>query len=224
MAPGVSGKNSVLTRQTGNFATGSGGGASGPVSISSASTSLTSWLGRGWSLAILVGSIIGSLVTLYTFTFLLMKSCEGALGHNYRQSLIAINLLSIMLLFLGSMLYIFEPSPVLCTARRSAHNLSLCLLFGSLLIKSMYLRAHKTIGLGGQVNQVNQFLTLVFIIAVQVSIESHYWKQLADWSSSPVASANLITYSIHTLCSPGPKDYLSNQSYLLIVFILLLLF
>lgn len=215
-------KNNVVTRNSmgnnyGNTITLGG--------QSSASTSLISWLGRGWSLLILITSVIGSLITLYTFTFLLMKSCEGALGHNYRQSLIAINLLSIMLLFLGSMLYIFEPSPALCTARRSAHNLSLCLLFGSLLIKSMYLRAYKTIGLGGQVNQMNQFLTLLFIVAVQISIESHSWKALSDWSATPAANVNLITSnSIHHLCSPFAKDYLSTQAYLLLVFILLLLF
>ena len=78
-----------------------------------------------------------------------------------------------MSLFLGSMLFLFEPTPVLCVVKSSVHNLALCLLFASLLIQSMYLRAQKTIGLGGSVSQLNQLLTLAFIVATQVSALRH---------------------------------------------------
>ena len=183
------------------------------------SASLTSWLGKGWSFVVLGFAIIGALITLYTFTFLLMKSCEGSLGEGHKQTMICLNLLAIMTLFLGSVLYLFEPTPVLCTIRRSIHNLSLVLLFGCLLIKSMFLRAQKTIGLGGQVNHANQYLSLAFMMGIQISIEAQSWKLLNDWSTS-----NIVTYSVYSICSPGPNEYLLSQTYILLLFGLLLIF
>jgi hypothetical protein len=182
-----------------------------------ASASLTSWLGKGWSFVLLGFAIIGALITLYTFTFLLMKSCEGSLGEGHKQTMICLNLMAVMTLFLGSVLYLFEPTPVLCSIRRSIHNLSLVLLFGCMLIKSMFLRAQKTIGLGGHVNQSNQYLSLAFMIGIQISIEAQSWKLLNDWTSS-----NIVTYSIYSICSPGPNEYLLSQTYILCLFGLLL--
>lgn len=181
--------------------------------------SLTSWLGKGWSFILLGTAVVGSLITLYTFTFLLMKSCEGSLGQGCRQSMIGLNLLSIMMLFLGSILYLFEPTPVLCTIRRSIHNLALVLLFGCLLIKAMFLRAQKTIGLGGQVNVANSMLTLAFVLGIQISVEVQDWKAMSEWTSS-----SIITYSSYSTCNPGTHDYLVNQMYLLLLFAILLLY
>jgi hypothetical protein len=150
-----------------------------------------------------------ALITLYTFTFLLMKFCEmeGSVGgSNNKQATVSLTLFACMSLFLGSMLFLFEPTPALCSIKSSVHNLSLCLLFGSLLIQSMYLRANKSLGLGGNVSQVNQLLTLGFIVAtqvtsyasvtlsamdyetdmsvpvsIQISMESSSWKTLIEW-------------------------------------------
>lgn len=103
-----------------------------------------------------------------------MKFCEmegSGLGNGStsKQSTVSLTLFACMILFLGSMLFLFEPSPVLCSIKSSVHNIGLCLLFGSLLIQSMFLRAQATIGLGGNVSQVNQLLTLAFIVATQVT-------------------------------------------------------
>ena len=179
--------------------------------------SLTSWLGRSWALTILITSIIGTLLTLYTFTFLLMKSCEGALGRSNRQAIASLHLFAIICLFIGALLYVFEPTPFSCTLRASIHNLTLSLLFGTLLLRAMYLRAAKWIGLGGQISSANQFLTLSFIIGVQIALEAQTWKYLGPWS-------NIVTANLPTFCRPDSGEYLYSQAYLIVIFFLLLIF
>ncbi|CAG2109012.1 unnamed protein product [Medioppia subpectinata] len=65
--------------------------------------SLTIWLGTVWSLTILSSSILGILITLYVQTFLLMKSCEGAL-RKANQALVICHLVAVAVTFLGSSL------------------------------------------------------------------------------------------------------------------------
>ena len=64
---------------------------------------LTAWLGTFWSMAILSTSILGILVTLYMQTFLLMKSCEGAM-RKANQALVISHLIAVTVTFLGSSL------------------------------------------------------------------------------------------------------------------------
>ncbi|CAG2182903.1 unnamed protein product, partial [Oppiella nova] len=116
--------------------------------------SLTVWLGTVWSLAILSSSILGILITLYVQTFLLMKSCEGAL-RSANQALVICHLVAVAVTFLGSSLYVFYPTSMICCLRHTIHNISVTLLFGSLLIRAMYIRAQKSIGLGGRTSRLN---------------------------------------------------------------------
>lgn len=66
-------------------------------------SSLVSWLGRPWALSILTLSIVGALCTLYTFTFLLMKACEGALGRT-NQALALFHLFAIIAILVAAVL------------------------------------------------------------------------------------------------------------------------
>lgn len=138
---------------------------------------------------------------------------------NGNQSLLSLTLFAIMMLFMGSLLFLFEPStPILCSIKSSVHNIGLVLLFGSLLIQSMSLIYQKTIGLGGQVSIMNQLLTLLFVVGIQISIESHSWRILADWNSH----SNIFTYSVYALCVPSSRDYLTQQSYLMVLLCVLI--
>jgi hypothetical protein len=66
-------------------------------------SSLTAWLGNLWSMTILGTCILGILITLYVQTFLLLKSCEGAL-RKANQGLVICHLIAVMTTFLGSSL------------------------------------------------------------------------------------------------------------------------
>lgn len=65
--------------------------------------SLTAWLGTFWSMVLLSTSILGILITLYMQTFLLMKSCEGAM-RKANQALVLFHLVAVTVTFLGSSL------------------------------------------------------------------------------------------------------------------------
>lgn len=134
------------------------------------------WIYNSWSaLAILIANICGAILTLYVLTFLLMKNCDGSLDRE-NQGTRSMHLLAIIVVFFGSTLFIVAPTPGLCLLRTSWHNFGLVFLFGSLLSQSMQARALNTIGLGGKPSRLNQFLTLTFIVGVQVAFELQRWR------------------------------------------------
>lgn len=134
------------------------------------------WIYNSWfALVILVANICGAILTLYVLTFLLMKNCDGTLDRE-NQGIRSMHLLAIIVVLFGSTLFIVAPTPGLCLLRTSWHNFSLVMLFGSLLSQSMQTRSLTTLGLGGRPNRLNQFLTLVFLVGVQVSFELQRWK------------------------------------------------
>ena len=104
-----------------------------------------------------------------------MKSCEGALKKS-NQGLSVGHLLAIMMTFLGSSFYVFYPTAFMCSVRTTIHNIALALLFGSLLLRAMHIRAQKSIGLGGRSSKMNLFLTLLFVVGIQVALEIQQWR------------------------------------------------
>ncbi|XP_074594406.1 uncharacterized protein LOC141849823 [Brevipalpus obovatus] len=178
-------------------------------------TSFFSWLGWAWTVAIVSVSAIGILVALYTFTYILMKSCEGALKKS-NQDLATFHLLSIIIVYFGSVLYIYPPSTMMCSVRSSVHNISLTMLLASLFQRGMYLRAQKWIGLGGKISKLNQCLTLIFVIGIQVALEVQRWGYETPWSHNSMIR-------MPKECSPKPKEYLSSQAYLMFIMFLLVL-
>ncbi|RWS28516.1 uncharacterized protein B4U80_10135 [Leptotrombidium deliense] len=176
--------------------------------------SFTSWLGRSWALTILTVSVIGSLLTLYVFTFLLMKSCEGSLKKS-NQDLLTTHLIAIISVFFGASLYVFHPTSFMCSIRTSVHNVSLALLFGSLLQKAMQLQSQKWIGLGGKVSKLNQCLTLMFIVGIQLALELQRWRYETPTSDDDYSQ------ELPNLCTLKANDYLYSQAYIMILLSLL---
>lgn len=98
----------------------------------------------------------------------------------------------------GSTLFIAYPTPGLCLLRTSWHNFALVMIFGSLLLQTMQTRSLHSLGLGGRANRLNQFLTLVFIVAVQVSFELQRWRY---------ESTNYINFINQYLSPTSTSDY-----------------
>lgn len=73
----------------------------------------------------------------------------------------------------------------------------------------MYLRAQNSLGLGGSVNRCNQMLTLLFIVGVQIALETQWWLV------HPPALATEVFE-----CMTGKTEILQSQIY--IAFLLLL--
>lgn len=73
----------------------------------------------------------------------------------------------------------------------------------------MYLRAQNNLGLGGSVNRCNQLLTLIFIVGVQVALETQWWL---------IRPPEISTDTLE--CLIGKTEILESQIY--ITFLLLL--
>lgn len=163
------------------------------------------WVTRPWSLTVIVLCAIGILSTIYIISFLLMKSCEGALKKR-NLPLMFLTLVSILLLFGSSIPYIFRPSIILCGISRVCHNMSLALLSGCLLLQAMHLRSQELLGLGGRVSRLNQFITLGFIVGVQIGIEVQFWV---------FNDPKILFIKDVPFCSVSVYEFITSQIYLI---------
>ncbi|XP_054721511.1 uncharacterized protein LOC129231254 [Uloborus diversus] len=169
---------------------------------------VSAWLGRPWALSVLGVCGILILITLYVLVFLMVKACEGTLKKT-NCCLAGTQLVSLLCLYLAAALYTWKPSALLCGLQRLMPNVSLAFCYGCLLLKGMYLRAQNNLGLGGSVNRCNQMLTLLFIVGVQVALETQWWL-----IRPPVLATEALE------CSIGKIDILESQGY--VAFLLLL--
>ncbi|CAL1267420.1 unnamed protein product [Larinioides sclopetarius] len=174
----------------------------------SSSRHVSAWLGRPWALSVL--GVCGFLIlaTLYILVFLMVKACEGSLKKT-NCCLAGTQLVALLCLYLSAALYTWKPSALLCGLQRLMPNVSLAFCYGSLLLKGMYLRAQNSLGLGGSVNRCNQMLTLLFIVGVQIALETQWWLV------HPPALATEVFE-----CMTGKTEILQSQIY--IAFLLLM--
>ncbi|KAF8766888.1 putative metabotropic glutamate receptor mgl-1 like protein [Argiope bruennichi] len=168
----------------------------------SSSRHVSAWLGRPWALSVL--GVCGFLIlaTLYILVFLMVKACEGSLKKT-NCCLAGTQLVALLCLYLSAALYTWKPSALLCGLQRLMPNVSLAFCYGSLLLKGMYLRAQNSLGLGGSVNRCNQMLTLLFIVGVQVALETQWWLV------HPPALATEVFE-----CMTGKTEILQSQIYI----------
>ena len=135
--------------------------------------SYESFLGRTWALVVASAAGLGFIASAWMLAYVFRKMCDGTLSGN--QTMGVVLLLGVMLLFGSAFPWLLPPGEVVCAFRHFLHPLLLVLCFSVLLVKSMQLRSLVTIGLGGTIPQVNQLLSLVFMVAVQVVIAAEWY-------------------------------------------------
>lgn len=127
-----------------------------------------------WTIIVLIISIGGAFVAFCFVIFVLQKVFAGLLAKRY-VGLGILLLVSIIFLFLSVLPFVFTPSNVVCSTRFFIPGFAYSLSFATLLVKIMSLRSYKLIGLGGELSNINQFLTVLFITGVQISMGIHFW-------------------------------------------------
>jgi len=136
-------------------------------------TTYESFIGRTWALVVVSIALFGICLSLWMLVYVFLKMCDGTLSGN--QSMGVLLLLGVILMFGSAVPWLLPPSPMICAVRHFLHPLAFCLCFGLLLIKVMQLRSLVSVGLGGTIPQVNQLLSLFFIIMVQVVITTEWY-------------------------------------------------
>ncbi len=138
------------------------------------------YLSRAWALIVLSVAICGFLVAFVMLMYVSQRVCSNMLLAN-SQFMGILLLMAVMMLFLSVLPWLLPPSPSVCVSRHVIHPLLLVVCFAILLVKAMHLRSLLTIGLGGSIPQINQLLSLLFMVTVQLVI-------LIEWylSVSPI--------------------------------------
>ena len=139
------------------------------------------FIGRTWVIAAIAVAVFGVFVSLWMMTFVMTKICNGSLSRNQIMGLIL--LAGVALLYASIVPWLLPPDESVCAARHFLHPLVLTLCFAVLLVKSMQLRSLLSIGLGGTLPQVNQLVSLFFMVVVQVVIAVEWYT-----STSPIAT------------------------------------
>ena len=141
--------------------------------------SYESFISRTWSLAILSVALIGIFIAMWMLIYVIIKMCDRTLGGS--QALGLILLFSVILLLCSVIPWLLPPNEMICATRHFLPPLALALNFSILLVKAMQLRSLVKVGLGGSIPQINQIVSLVFMLAVQVVISSEWYL-----SNSPI--------------------------------------
>ncbi|XP_023220735.1 uncharacterized protein LOC111622554 [Centruroides sculpturatus] len=176
-------------------------------------SNLASWIGRPWALTILGLSAVGVLFALYVLVFLLVKMCEGTLKKS-NLLLGILQILSVLSLYGAATLLLFKPSSFICGLQRLVPNVAYSYCFGVLLLKSMHLRSQKTIGLGGSVSNLNQVLTLLFIVGLQLALEVQWWILRPPF---------IVVAEDEVRCVMSRGDILLSQVYIVVLLLLVVL-
>ncbi|KAK7503667.1 hypothetical protein BaRGS_00005206, partial [Batillaria attramentaria] len=130
------------------------------------------WAERGvfvrevWTWTVLAIAVGGALVSMFFIFYVLFKVWQGALSRRY-IGLGLVLLVSLMLLYLACLPFLFTPSPSVCGLRYLYPACAHCLVLACLLVKLMALQDYRRIGLGGELSGINQGLSIFFVILVQ---------------------------------------------------------
>ena len=111
----------------------------------------------------------------------------------------------VILLLAGVVPWLLPPSMSICAVRHILHPLVLALCFSILLVKTMQLKSLMTIGLGGSLPQINQLMSLLFMLSVQVVI-------VVEWylSTSPI---EVILVDQYPMCDVGKLRFVLLHIY-----------
>ena len=135
--------------------------------------SYESFISRTWALVVVSAAIFGFFVSLWMLIYVFQKICDGTLNGN--QVMGVLLLVGVMCLFVSVIPWLLPPNETVCAVRHFMHPLLMVMCFSILLVKSMQLRSLVTIGLGGSIPQINQVVSLFFMVMVQVVIAVEWY-------------------------------------------------
>ncbi|CAG5121872.1 unnamed protein product [Candidula unifasciata] len=168
-----------------------------------------------WAIIALAIASFGALLSLIFAVYVVYKVTQKALGKRF-VSLGLTLLLSVALLYMAILPFVFTPSEAVCALRYFFTGLSYTLCFAVILVKLMSLQSYKLIGLGGEVSKVNQFLTTFFIVGVQISIGVQWWLNNKPAMYLITDSSGVTKY----LCNFNPREFVSYHAYVMVLILI----
>ena len=118
-------------------------------------------------------AILGFCISMFMLTYVLLKICDGSLTGQQAMGLML--MIGVTGLFGSVIPWLLPPNEMSCAARHFLHPLLMALCFSVLLVKAMQLRSLVAVGLGGRIPQINQLVSLAFMVIVQVVISCEWY-------------------------------------------------
>ncbi|XP_041347350.1 metabotropic glutamate receptor-like [Gigantopelta aegis] len=166
-----------------------------------------------WATVILAIAASGAFISFVLMLYVLYKVCSGALAK--RHVWLGFMLLAgVMLLYLSVIPFTFTPSEGVCGLRYFAPGFSYALCFASILVKLTSLRDYRLIGLGGEVSNLNQMLSVLFVSGVQIAVGVQYWVQ-----NKPMLLTRSIGLDAMFACSFEKKEFVVYLVYIMILIV-----
>jgi hypothetical protein len=198
---GPNGKTKISMRRGKTAKNGKGGsqdylriGLEESVNVRRMMSSPEFYISRVWAMVVIAIAITGVFISLYMLVYVLLRMCDGTLNGN--QVLGILLLLAIIMMYASVVLFVLPPSNILCNLRVFIPSIATALSFGILLLKAMQLRSLVSLGLGGRVSALNQFITLMFIVAVQLALNIQWY-----FSPHPTTLQNSYEYGGETFAT-----------------------
>ena len=165
-----------------------------------------------WATVILAIAASGAFISFMLMLYVLYKVCSGALVKRHVW-LGFVLLAGVMLLYLSVIPFTFTPSEGVCGLRYFAPGFSYALCFSSILVKLTSLRDYRLIGLGGEVSNLNQMLSVLFVSGVQIAVGVQYWVQ-----NTPMLLTQSFGSEVMFAC-----DFQKNEFAVYLVYIMILI-
>lgn len=135
--------------------------------------SYESFISRTWALTILSVALLGTFIALWMLIYVIIKICDDTLGGSQTMGLVL--LLGVIFLLCSVVPWLLPPNEAMCAIRHFLPPIALSLNFAVLLVKAMQLQSLARVGIGGSIPQVNQLVSLLFMVAVQAVISSEWY-------------------------------------------------
>ena len=135
--------------------------------------SYKAFVSRTWAIIVLTAAVLGFIISMGMLVFVLIKICEGTLSG--QQSMGLMLMIGVTGLFGSVVPWVLPPNEMSCAARHFLHPLLMAMCFSVLLVKAMQLRSLVSVGLGGHIPQINQIVSLFFMVLVQVVITFEWY-------------------------------------------------
>ena len=120
------------------------------------------FVSRTWAIIVMTVAILGFCISMFMLTYVLLKICDGSLTGQQAMGLML--MVGVTGLFGSVIPWLLPPNEMSCAARHFLHPLLMALCFSVLLVKAMQLRSLVAVGLGGRIPQINQLVSLAFMV------------------------------------------------------------
>lgn len=175
-------------------------------SISRPVFSYKAFVSRTWALIVLTFAVLGFILSMWMLVYVLLKICDGTLTGQQAMGLML--MIGVTGLFGSVVPWVLPPNEMSCAARHFLHPLLLSLCFSVLLVKAMQLRSLVSVGLGGHIPQVNQIVSLLFMVIVQVVITCEWYMM-----TKPIGFVDTLNQDEYPKCDVSRNRFLILHSY-----------